>query len=286
MLTRRDFLAFTALALPAMHLAASDLLSALPASLKQLEKTNGARLGVAVLDTATGERSGYRQDERFAMCSTFKFLLAAAILRQTDRGEERLDRTMRVPAKPLVSNSPLTEAHAGGTMTVAALCEATLIRSDNTAANLLLETIGGPSGITSFCRSIGDNITRLDRTETSLNEAKPGDPRDTTSPTAMLDDLNGVVLGNVLSASSRSQLIAWMEANQTGLDKLRAHLPAGWHAADKTGSNGENTTNDIAVIWPAGRKPILVTAYITQCDGPDSKRVAMLKRIGELAMAG
>lgn len=282
MLSRRDFLALTALALPGFRLAASNRMSALPAAFAQLERSNGGRLGVAVLDTSTGERSGYRADERFAMCSTFKFLLVAAVLQRVDRHAEKLDRAIAIPPKPLVGNSPLTEPHAGGTMTVAALCEATLTRSDNTAANLLLATIDGPAGLTSFCRSIGDTMTRLDRTETSLNEARPGDPRDTTSPTAMVNDLNSVLLGNVLAPPSRQQLTTWMEANQTGLDKLRASLTAGWRATDKTGSNGENTTNDIAVLWPAGKKPIIVAAYITQCDGPDSKRAGMLKQIGSL----
>lgn len=283
MLTRRDFLALTTLALPAFAYADSKHCNAINAKLAQLERSNGGRLGVVVLDTATGERCGLRVDERFAMCSTFKFLLVGAVLQRVDHHEEKVDRTMAVPPKPLIGNSPLTEPHAGGTMTVAELCEAALIRSDNTAANLLLETIGGPSGISKFCRSIGDNVTRLDRTETSLNEAAPGDPRDTTTPSAMADDLNKILLGDVLSPAARGQLIAWMQANQTGLDKLRAGLPKGWRAADKTGSNGETTTNDIAVIWPTGRKPIIVTAYITECAGPDSKRAAMLKRVGELA---
>ena len=237
-----------------------------------------------MLDANTGERTGYRADERFAMCSTFKFLLAAAVLHRVDQHEEKLDRSLAIPPKPLVGNSPLTEPHAGGTMTVAALCEAAIIRSDNTAANVLLATIGGPAGMTGFCRSIGDSVTRLDRIETSLNEARPGDPRDTTSPTAMVNDLNRVLFGNVLAPPSRQQLTTWMEGNQTGLDKLRASLPAGWRAADKTGSNGKNTMNDIAVLWPAGKKPIIVAAYITQCDGPDSKRVAMLKQIGSLVI--
>jgi beta-lactamase class A len=284
MLSRRDFLVLTAFALPGFRVAASDRMSALPVALAQLERSNGGRLGVAVLDTVTGERSGYRADERFPMCSTFKFLLASAVLQRVDRHEEKLERALAIPPKPLVGNSPLTEPHAGGTMTVAALCEATLTRSDNTAANVLLATIGGPAGLTSFCRSIGDNVTRLDRTETSLNEAKPGDPRDTTSPRSMVDDLNRVLLGTVLSSSSREQLTAWMEANQTGLDKLRASLPAGWRAADKTGSNGTTTMNDIAVLWPAGGRPIVVAAYVTQCEGPDKKRVAMLKQVGKMVI--
>jgi beta-lactamase class A len=284
MLDRRSFLVLTALGVSGYLHATSKSMNAFPAALKQLEQNNGGRLGVAVLDTATGERSGYRADERFPMCSTFKFLLVAAVLQRVDRHQEKLDHVIAIPSKPLIGNSPLTEPHAGGSMTVAALCEAALIRSDNTAANLLLATIGGPAALTSFCRSIADDVTRLDRTEPSLNQALPGDPRDTTSPSAMVNDLNHILLGNVLSPPSRQQLTAWMEANQTGLDKLRATLPAGWRAADKTGNNGENTMNDIAVIWPAGKKPIIVAAYITQCDGPDSRRVALLKQVGKLVM--
>jgi beta-lactamase class A len=177
----------------------------LPAALAQLETTNGGRLGVAVLDTATGERAAYRANERFPMCSTFKFLLASAVLQRVDRHHETLDRAIAIPPKPLLYNSPLTEPHAGETLTVADLCHAILTRSDNTAANLLLESIGGPAGITSFSRSIGDSVTRLDRTEMSLNESLAGDPRDTTSPKAMVGNLKSMLLGNVLSTASRAQ---------------------------------------------------------------------------------
>jgi len=284
MFSRRDFLAFSALALSSFCFAVSDQLP-LPSALQQLERSNGGRLGVTVLKIGSSKPSGYRADERFPMCSTFKFLLAAAVLHRIDRRQENPDRLIAIPAKPLINNSPLTELHAGGTMTVTALLEAALTRSDNTAANLLLDTIGGPAGLTSFARSIGDKVTRLDRTEPSLNEAQPGDPRDTTSPSAMAEDLNRILLGNVLSPASRQRLITWMEGNRTGLDKLRAGVPAGWRVADKTGSNGRDTTNDIAVFWPPSGKPIIVAAYITQCPGPESKRAEMLKQIGELAAA-
>jgi beta-lactamase class A len=281
MFSRRNFLAVSALCLPGF-LHARPRFGELAAAVAQLEQTNGGRLGVTVLDTATGERSDYRGDERFPMCSTFKFLLAAAVLQRVDGHQESLGRAVRIPRKPLLFNSPLTEPHAGGAMTVAALCHAILTRSDNTAANLLLETIGGPAGITGFSRSLGDTVTRLDRTETSLNESLAGDPRDTTSPTAMAGDLKLVLLGNVLTPPSRNQLTRWMEANLTGLDRLRAKLPASWRAADKTGANGEHTSNDIAVLWPTGKSPIIVTAYITQCIGPEAKRIAMLAQIGDL----
>jgi beta-lactamase class A len=167
-------------------------------------------------------------------------------------------------------------------MTIADLCHAVLTQSDNTAANLLLSTIGGPPGITKFARSIGDEVTRLDRTELTLNEALAGDPRDTTSPVAMAADLRTVLLGTVLAAASREQLTAWMAANETGLDRLRAKLPTGWRAADRTGNNGSHTSNDIAVFWPPDRAPLIVTAYITQCPGPETKRATLLADIGRL----
>jgi beta-lactamase class A len=282
MLTRRSFAGIPALALPLLLRGTPNNLSELPASFARIEDANGGRLGVAVLDTATGERSGHRADERFPMCSTFKFLLVAAVLQRVDRHQETLDRTIPIPPKPLIANSPLTQPHAGGRMTVAALCHAALTRSDNTAANLLLERIGGPPAITKFSRSIGDSVTRLDRTEPALNESLAGDPRDTTSPEAVADDVKSILLGNVLAPASRRQLTLWMEANLTGIDRLRAKLPEGWRAADKTGSNGEHTTNDVAALWPPGRSPIIIAAYITQCPGPESKRAGMLAQVGRL----
>jgi beta-lactamase class A len=167
-------------------------------------------------------------------------------------------------------------------MSITALCQAVVTRSDNTAANLLLDIIGGPPGITAFARSIADSITRLDRTELALNEARAGDPRDTTSPMAMAANLKSVLLGSALSVASREQLTRWMVACETGLDRLRAGLPAGWRAADKTGTNGSHTSNDIAVFWPPNRPPLIVTAYLTQCPGPESKRTALLAQIGRL----
>ncbi len=257
----------------------------LPRALAALESANDGRLGVAVIDTGSGERSGYRLEERFAMCSTFKMLLVAAVLQRVDGGRERLDRLEAIPAQPLVGHSPLTEVHAGGSMSVMALCAAILTQSDNTATNVMLATLGGPDGITQFARSIGDPVTRLDRTETSLNEARPGDPRDTTSPEAMAGNLRAVLLGKVLTAASRERLTQWMIANQSGQTRLRARLPEGWRAGDKTGSNLENTAGDIGILWPPQGAPVLVAAYVTECVGPEEKRAAMLAEVGRLVTA-
>lgn len=268
--------------MPNLLHATTSAFATLPSAFAALENSNGGRLGMAVVDTGSGKRTGYRADERFPMCSTFKFLLTSAVLRRVDTNNESLLRQVDVPPKPLLGNSPLTEAHAGGSMTVGALCHAALTRSDNTAANILLETVGGPPAVTQFARTLHDTVTRLDRNEPTLNTSIEGDPRDTTSPAAMAGNLQNVLLHDGLTETSRAQMAGWMEGNLTGLDRLRANLPAGWRAADKTGSNGEHTSNDIAVLWPVGRLPVIVAAYITQCPGLEAKRAAMLREIGRL----
>jgi beta-lactamase class A len=208
-------------------------------------------------------------------------LLAAAVLHRVDANRESLDRMLPMPAQFLF-NSPITQQHAGGSITVRDLCAASLTRSDNTAANLLLATIGGPASITQFARFLDDTVTRLDRGETALNQALPGDPRDTTSPAAMVADWRTLLLGDTLSPASRKQLTAWLIANQTGADRLRAGFPSDWLTGDKTGSNGETTTNDVAILWPKNQPPVLVAAYLTECPGPEAKRSVVLAEVGRL----
>ena len=229
----------------------------------RLEAGSGGRLGVGVLDTANGRMIGHRLDERFPMCSTFKVLAAGLVLARVDRKQENLDRRVSYAKSDLVTYSPATEKHVEDGMTIAELCEAAITLSDNTAANLLLASFGGPAGLTAFARSLGDETTRLDRIETELNEALPGDPRDTTSPRAMAQDLRALTLGDALSPASRAQLITWLKANTTGGTRLRAGVPPGWTVGDKTGTGGRGTANDIAVLWPPQRAPLIVTVYLT-----------------------
>jgi beta-lactamase class A len=235
-----------------------------PEDLAQFEAKSGGRLGVAVIDTRDGSLTQHRGEERFPMCSTFKVLAAAAILKNAGENLGGLQQRVHFEKSDLVDYSPVTSEHTGGDgMTLAELCEAAVTRSDNTAGNLLLKNIGGPEGLTSFARSLGDQVTRLDRIETELNEAKPGDVRDTTSPNAMAANLQKLALGDALLPSARDQLIAWMIANKTGDARLRAGLPRGWRVGDKTGSGRNGTANDIAVVWPSDRPPLIVTVYLT-----------------------
>jgi beta-lactamase class A len=256
----------------------------LSAAFARLEARHGGRLGVAVLDTGSGRQAGHRLEERFPMTSTFKFLAAAFVLARVDREEESLARRIVYTRDELVPYSPVTRKHAGeGGLTVGEICEAAVTLSDNTAGNLLLDSFGGPAGLTAYMRSLGDSVTRLDRRETELNEAAPGDPRDTTTPAAMLEALRKIVLGSALSTASREQLAAWLVANKTGGKRLRAGVPKGWRVGDKTGSGERNTTNDIAVIWPPGRAPIIVAAYYTGARTSDDERNAVLSEVGRLA---
>jgi beta-lactamase class A len=231
--------------------------------ISRLEVLSGGRLGFALLDSADGSRYQHRGNERFPMCSTFKLLLVAAVLRQVETGEETLARRIAVRKEDLVPWSPFSETRVGSEASVEELCAAAMTQSDNVAANLLLPLIGGPPGIGSFARTLGDDRTRLDRNETELNSAIPGDPRDTTTPLAMLGNLQALLLGDALTPAGRAMLEAWMRANKTGDARLRAGLPKGWQAGDKTGSGANGTTNDIAVLWPPGRKPLLVVSYLT-----------------------
>jgi len=242
-----------------------------------IEASVGGRLGVAVLDTASGELAGHRLDERFPMCSTFKFLAVALVLARVDAGHERLDRRIVVPREALLKWAPVTSKRVGGQgMTVAELCEAAITVSDNTAANLLLASAGGPTGVTGFARRIGDGVTRLDRIEPELNEATPGDPRDTSTPRAMAQTLRSVLLGSALSEAGRALIVQWMSASTTGAQRLRAGVPFDWRVADKTGTGELGTTNDIGLLLPPRRAPLVVVSYLTECRAAADAREAAL----------
>ena len=249
-------------------------------SLRALETKHGGRLGVAVLATATGRRIAYRAHERFLVCSTFKLLLVAAVLWRVDHGEARLDRRVVFERDVLLDWSPVTQLNVGQPgMSIRELCQAAMLMSDNTAANLLLDTIGGPAGVTAFARRLGDPHTRLDHKE-PLNNESDGE-QDTTTPAAMLADMQAILLGDVLSADSRQMLSRWFALNQTGAQSLRAGLPFGWRVGDKTGS-ASNANNDIAIARPPGGQPVLISAYYMNDSADTAERKAVLADVGRL----
>ena len=261
-------------------------------ALAALERASGGRLGVAILDTATGLITGHRLDERFGMCSTFKLPLAAVILREIDAGRLRSDRWVPYGADDLQNYAPVTRANlARGGMTVLALAEAAQTTSDNTAANLLVSLLGGPAAFTAKLRAMGDPVSRLDRYEPAMNLVLPGEVHDTTTPRGMAQGMRAHLVGNALRPAARARLIGWMIDTETGARRLRAGLPAGWRAGDKTGSSWNETTmvdkvNDVAIVWPPRRAPLIVTAYLDGASMSKSMRPedeTILADVGRIA---
>jgi beta-lactamase class A len=219
------------------------------------------------------------------MCSTFKWVLAAAIVARLDRAKLSLDEHISYGPNALLEYAPVTRQHvAEGFMTVGALAQAAVTLSDNTAANLLLEKLGGPPAFTEFVRSLGDSVTRLDRNEPALNSNAPGDPRDTTSPRAMVYLMRKVLCGDALSAGCRELLLTWLHASETGKDRLRAGLPPDWIVGDKTGTGQRGAVNDVAIAVPPGRAPVLIASYLSDGTAGSAISAAAHAEIGKLVV--
>ena len=245
------------------------------------EAALSARVGAAVLDTATGQLWRYRADERFPMDSTHKAFSCAALLAKVDKGEASLDRRVVILATDIEPYSPITENRiAPDAMSLSELCAAALGVSDNTAANFVLAADGGPAGVTAFFRALGDQTSQLDRTEPALNEAAPGDIRDTTTPAAAVADLNKILLGNALKPVSRERLTHWMINDSVAGPLLRAALPEDWRIADKTGNGGHGSRGVIAVIWPPNRAPLVAAIYLADTSASIDARNAAISHIG------
>lgn len=264
MLSRRLFTTSACLTLLAGCASAkTDHRSAsLQAHCQALEAKAQGRLGVSIVDTATGQQWGWREDERFMMLSSFKLLASALVLHRVDQGQESLQRRMAYPRSALIPWSPITEKHADGPgLTLGELCAATITTSDNTAGNLILESYGGPAALTAYARQLGDAVTRLDRNEPTLNRLSSDGLLDTTSPRAMAQTMHKLLVGEALSTASRQQLRQWLLANTTGGKRLKAGVPASWQVGDKTGTNATDA-NDIGFLIPPQGAPWIVTAYL------------------------
>lgn len=288
LIARRTLLAAAALAGPALlaqRQAGAQTAGDVGVRLAELEKKTGGRLGVSVLDRETSISFDHREDERFPLLSTFKALAAACVLSRVDQNEDALERLISFPESALVTYSPVTEKHAGGKgMTLGAICEAAVTLSDNTAGNLMLEQIGGPEGLTGWLRSIGDGVTRLDRIEPDLNEAKKGDPRDTTTPRQMRETL-GILLGGeetALSIASQEILLGWLVANKTGDERLRAGLPKDVTVGEKTGTASKGAACDAGIVWPRGRRPVFVSVYIAEATVPVKELNPIFAEVGRV----
>ncbi|ROP62188.1 beta-lactamase class A [Enterobacter sp. BIGb0383] len=260
--------------------------TALEAVVKQEEQALNARIGVAAIDMATGKKVSYRGNERFPLNSTHKALSCAALLSEVDKGRLALTSSTRFSQSRLVDYSPVTEKFVEpASITWRHLCSAAVSDSDNTAANLVVERVGGPAAVTRFLRTTGDNVTRLDRDEPELNSAIPGDERDTTTPIAVSQTLQKLALGEALKLPSRRQLIQWMRDDKVADALLRSVLPAGWSIADKTGAGANGSRSIIAVVWPLTGKPMIVAIYITETEASLTQSNEAIARLGKALFA-
>lgn len=247
----------------------------------------GGTLGVAALNTADGVWLRHRADERFAMCSTFKWVLAAFVLKKIEEGALRLDTRVRYTAADLLGNSPVTEENVGrGWMTVEGMCAATVSQSDNAAANLLFAQVGGPAALDDFVHQHGDTVTSFDRTEPELNFVAAGDERDTTTPAAMTSTLQRLLLtDSALNEASRQRLLGWLDQTTTGRNRLRAGVPEGWRLGHKTGTSAQGAANDVGILTPPSGVPILLSCFVLAPGVDDATRDAAHAEVARIVAA-
>ncbi|MBS9437035.1 class A beta-lactamase [Photorhabdus noenieputensis] len=284
----RRSLLLAGITLPLINFAFPTWAGAIPSSLHkqlaELENSTKGRLGVSLINTANGQEIQYRGDERFPFCSTFKLILVAAVLHKSMSQSELLAKHIHYRESDLLSYAPIARKNLHQGMSVTQLCAATVQYSDNTAANLLIKELGGLEAVNSFTQDVGDPAFRLDRCEPDLNSAIPGDLRDTTTPAAMATSVKKIVLGEVLAAPQREQLIVWLKGNTTGDASIRAGAPAGWAVGDKTGGGDYGTTNDVAVLWPPKGAPVVLAVYFTQPQQDAESRRDVLASATRLVM--
>lgn len=250
--------------------------------IEMLENKSGGKLGLTIVDTSDGTTYSWRGDEKFPLCSTSKVMVVAAILKKSESDTNLLAKKITINKSDMVNYNPITSKYIDSSMTITELSKAALQYSDNAAMNKLLSYLGGPRYATQFARTIGDKAYRLDRNEPGLNTAIPGDSRDTTTPSAMAETLNKLILGTALKKEQKAKLTEWMKGNTTGLNSIKAGLPAEWTVADKTGSGDYGTTNDVAVIWPKNHAPVILTTYFTQPEKDASARKDVLASAAKL----
>lgn len=250
---------------------------------REIEDSLAARVGLFVHDYETGNTLSYNADERFPLNSTFKLLACGALLAQVDAEETELEKAVAFSVDEIVVYSPVIQStveDGRADVTLDEACRAVLSVSDNTAANLVLAEIGGPLGLTRFLRGIGDEVTRLDRWEPDLNEARPADPRDTTTPRAIMRTMDALVRGDVLSEPSRQRLREWLADHQVADALFRSALPPSWSIDDRTGAGGYGSRSIIAILYPPDRRPIAASVYITETEAAFDARNAAIAQVG------
>jgi beta-lactamase class A len=263
--------------------SAQDPEQRLAATIDRVEQDLDARVGILIRDSGSDWSFSYRADERFLMNSTFKTMLCGAVLQRVDEGDIDLDERIAIESGDILEYAPVTDMMVGKAMSVGELCHATLNMSDNTAANLLIDRIGGPESVTAFLREIGDPVSRLDRREPEVNTFTPGDPRDTTTPAAMISTMETLLTGDALTPQLRTRLVDWMSGGGVTGALIRASTPEGWHVADKSGA-GDFTRNIAAMVTPPGRAPYFIAVFLSDSDVDFDTRNSAVIALSEAIM--
>ncbi|MFC4554925.1 class A beta-lactamase [Georgenia faecalis] len=254
------------------------------ADLDALETEFDARVGVSALDTETGRSVEYRAEERFGYASTLKVFAAAELLREVPPEEREARVVWTQEEVDAAGYSPVTSEHLDGGLTVAELAEAAVRESDNTAMNLVLDRIGGPAGLDAGLAALGDETTDVVSNEPSLNEVDAGGTRDTTTPAAFTAALDALLQPRNLAPDDLATLLDWMSGNATGDALIRAGAPADWVVRDKSGGAG-GIRNDIALVTPPGRAPIVVTVLTEKNDRAAEYDDELVARVAEVVIA-
>ena len=249
-------------------------------SIKEVEQNLGAKVGVSIYSVSDGYLWHYNGDSRFPLMSTFKTLACAKLLHDVETAKLSIDRSVKIEEQDLIAWSPITEKLVGESFSLKQACTAAMVMSDNTAANIVLDGISGPSELTLFMKELGDEVTRLDRIEPHLNEARSGDERDTTTPNAIVKSLGKLLYGEKLSSGSKEQLIEWMAGNKVSDSLLRSVLPEGWSIADRSGAGGFGSRGITAAIWSNEQQPLIVAIYLTQTEASFDERNKAIAKIG------
>lgn len=271
----------SSLLIPSITLASSTQFTTVEKEIKSIEKKLSAQVGVTILSVETGESWDYKGNETFPLTSTFKTIACAKLLHDYDSGSLDINNKVKVKESDIVEYSPVMKNYIDQEITLSHACQSTMYTSDNTAANIIIKSVGGTQSITNFVRNIGDKQTRLDRIEPELNEGASNDPRDSTTPNAISNTLNKLLFSSVLSNSSKNKLKEWMINNQVTGRLLRSVLPEKWGIADRSGAGGFGARSITAIVWPQKESPIILSIYIAQTDASMDERNKAIVTIGK-----
>lgn len=251
-------------------LSACNTADATTQDLKKVEDKYDANIGVYALNTATDEEITFNEDKRFAYASTFKALSSAMLLEKTPHN--KLNKKVHVSKEDIVPYSPVLEKFINKDITIKKLIEATMLYSDNTANNMIIEELGGYKEVNKRLKSLDDKTTKPSRMEPELNNYNPKNNKDTSTPQAFGKTLNKLINDGRLSKENKTFLIDLMINNKSGDTLIKKGAPKNFKVADKSGQAITYASrNDVAFVYPKGESKPIVLVIFTNKEGKTDK---------------